>query len=224
MKHPVLTVEKRTIFGKKLKSLRREGTLPGNVYGEGIKSTAVQLPYTDFLALYKEVKNTGMVDLQLDGKTLPVLIHRVDRDHLRDTYLHADFFKVNLKEKIKATIPLVVNGESPAVNDRIGVLMQAISEIEVEALPEALPENIEISIEGLTELGSQITVADLKTPEGATILNDPGQVIVKIDEFPKEVEEEPAESESTEDAAGETETDTSETGETSKSEDKTPQE
>lgn len=182
VKHPKLKVEKRKILGKKVKKLRRSGITPGNVYGKDIKSTAVQLPIAEFMGVYKESGETTLVDLELDGKTLPVLIQNVYRD-FRGNVLHADFFQVNLKEKVKANVALELVGEPKAVTEKIGILMHILPEIEVEALPEALPENIEVQVEHLAQINDQITVADLKVPEGVTVLTDEGQVIAKIEEL-----------------------------------------
>jgi large subunit ribosomal protein L25 len=182
MKHPKLAVEERKILGKKIKALRRTGILPGNVYGKDIKSTAVQVAEKEFQKVYAEVGETGLVDLELKEKTLPVLIHNVATDY-RNNILHADFYKVDLKEKIKAMVPVETVGEPKAVTEKVGILMQILSEVEVEALPEELPEKIEINVEPLAQVGEQVAVADLKAPQGVQILTEPEQVVVKIDEL-----------------------------------------
>lgn len=193
MKRLKLSVEKRKILGKKIKKLRREGILPANVYGKNIKSQAVQVPYKDFEKVFKEAGETGLVDLELDGKIIPVLIHNLQIESLTRTPLHADFFQVNLKEKVKTMVPLVIVGEPKAVSEKIGLLLQPLSEVEVEALPEELPENIEVNVEHLAAIDEQITVADLKKPAGVEILTDPDQVVVKIAELvTKEAAEEAA--------------------------------
>ena len=185
-----LKVEKREIVGKHLKKLRREGILPGNVYGPEFKSTMVQLPTEEFDKIFAEAGETSLVDLQLGEQTIPVLIHNVFTD-FRNHPLHADFYKVNLKEKVKAMIPLDFIGEPKAVVDQIGLLEKPASEIEVEALPTELPENIEVNVEGLAAIDEQITVADLKVPEGVEVLSDPSLVVAKIGELiTKEAQEE----------------------------------
>jgi len=193
MQRQQLTVEKRTITGKKVKQLRRTGVLPGNVYGKEMKSTAVQVSINDFLPLYKDVGETGLIDIKLDGKALPVLIHNVHKNYLRDEILHADFFKVNLKEKIKTNVPVVLTGEAAAVTNNVGLLQQVLSEVEVEALPTELPEKIEVDVTELEEVDEYIPVEELKAPTGVTILTDPNQVVVKVSELvSKEAEEDAA--------------------------------
>jgi large subunit ribosomal protein L25 len=187
-----LKVEKRKVLGKQVKKLRREGILPCNIYGKDIKSTAVQVPQKDFDAVYKEAGETGLVDVEVDGKVTPVLIHNLQKD-FRGNVLHADFFQVNLKEKVKTMIPLEFIGEPKAVIDKVGLLMNIISEVEVEALPTDLPEKIEVNVEHLANIDEQITVADLKVPTGVAVLTEPEQVVAKIGELvTKEAQEEAA--------------------------------
>ncbi len=189
MKREKLSVEKRKVLGKKVKKLRREGILPANIYGKDFKSIAVQLPQKDFDKVFKEAGETGLVDVMVNSQTIPVLIHNVQTDYLGN-HLHADFYKVNLKEKVKTMVPISIVGEPKAVVDKLGLLMNILSEVEVEALPEQLPDNIQINVENLAQVDEQITAGDIKTPEGIVILTDPSQVIVKIGELvSKEAEE-----------------------------------
>lgn len=193
MKRQKLAVEKRTVLGKKVKKLRKQGLLPANIYGKGIKSLAVQVIEKDFDKLYQEVGETGLIDVEVNGELRPVLIHNVQLDHLTKTPLHADFYQVNLKEKVKTMVPVVAVGEPKAVSEKIGLLLQPLSEVEVEALPEDLPEKIEVNVEPLTAVDEQITVSDIQAPTGVTILSDPSQVIVKIGELvTKEAQEQAA--------------------------------
>lgn len=193
MKRPKLAVENRKVFGKKVKKLRKEGLFPANIYGKDIKSQAVQLPYKDFEKIFKEAGETSLVDVEVNGEAKPSLIHNVQIDPLTSTPLHADFYQVNLKEKVKTMVPLVVVGEPKAVTDKIGLLLQTISEIEVEALPEDLPEKIEVYVKPLAAVDEQLTVEDLKVAKEITVLTDPAQVVVKIGELvTKEAQEQAA--------------------------------
>ena len=141
MKRESLTAEKRTVAGKKVKKLRKEGILPANIYGKNFASEQVQLPLKDFVEVFDKVHETGLVDLLVGKETYPVLIHNVQIHPLDYTPIHADFYKVNLKEKVKTAIPVVSIGEAKAVTDKVGVLLQTLNEIEVEALPTDLPEH-----------------------------------------------------------------------------------
>lgn len=195
MQKHTLSVEKRTVFGKKLKALRRKGVLPGNIYGKGIESTAVQLPMKEFEAMYSQVGASGVVYLTLDGKEHPVLIHALAYDYVHNMPLHADFFQVNLKEKVKTMVPLHVVGEPEAVANKLGMLMQPVSEVEVEALPTDLPEYLEVDVTPLAEVGSHVKVADIKRPATVEVLTDPEQVVASIAELISEEAQEQAEEE-----------------------------
>lgn len=186
MKYPVLKADVRTVLGKKIKKLRREGLLPANVYGKGLKSKALQVRLEDFQAIFKEVGETGLVDLNVEKNSHPVLIKNLQIDYSSNLPLHADFYQVNLKEKVRTMVPVVVVGEAKAVSEKIGLLLQTLSEVEIEALPDKLPESIEVNVEPLSELDASITVGELKPGEGITVLSDPGLTIVKIAEPQKE--------------------------------------
>lgn len=218
-KREELKVEKRTVFGKQLKKLRREGILPGNVYGKDFNSTAVQLPTKEFKDVFKIVHETGLVELHINDETLPVLIQNVSIDPVHREPLHADFYKVNLKEKITANIPVVETGEPKAVTDKIGVLLTQLNELEVEALPTDLPEKIEVNVEGLSAIDEEIKVGQIQSPAGVTILNDPEQTVFKIGELvTKEMEEQAAADEAETAAAAEAQSEGESEGEEEKKE------
>lgn len=194
MKHPHLKVTKREVLGKKVKKLRREGIMPANVYGKELASTAVQADMKEFQAIFDQVGETGLIDLELDGKTSPVLVKNPQLAYPLRTFLHVDFFQVNLKEKVKTMVPVVLVGEPVAVTEKLGLMLQTQNEVEIEALPEALPENIEVDVTHLAQIDDQVLVSDLKAPEGVSILTDPGQVVAKIGELViEEPEPEPEE-------------------------------
>lgn len=200
MKREKLTVEKRTVLGKKVKKLRREGVLPANIYGKEVKSMAVQVMAKEFEAVFREAGETGLVDLHINGEVKPVLIHNVQVEPLSRQPLHADFYQVNLKEKVKTMVPVVVVGEAKAIVDKVGIVLQPLAEVEIEALPEDLPESIEVNLEPLAAVDDQVTVKDLKAPRGVNILTEGEQVVVKIGEL---VTKEAAEQAAAEAAAAE---------------------
>ncbi len=217
-KREKLSVSKREVLGKEVRKLRREGILPANIYGADFESTAVSLLLKDFKSVYAVARETGLVDVELDGKVVPVLIKNVQINPSTDEVVHADFHKVNLREKISAKIPVEAVGEPKAVTDKIGLLEQPVMEIEVEALPTDLPEKIEVNVENLAAVDEQVLVSDLSVPAGVEVLTDAAQVVFKIGELvTKEMEEQMAADEAaTEEAAAEA---TPAEGEEGKSED-----
>lgn len=186
-----LKAKKRTLLGRKVKQLRKQGLLPANIYGSKVKSQAVEVPFTDFKQVFRKAGETKIVDLVLEDKdTYPVLIHNVQIDPLSGKPLHADFYRVNLKEKVKTKVPVTLIGSSPAVIQKIGLLLQTLNEVEIEALPADLPEKIEIDVTPLTNLDQELKVSDLKVPKGVTVLTDINLGVVKVGELvSKEAEE-----------------------------------
>ena len=199
MANPKLKVTKRKILGRKIKKLRKEGILPANIYGKKIKSLAVQLPEKEFLVVYKEAGETSIVDLNVgsEKESRPVLIANLQTDHVTDAPLHVDFRQVVLTEKTTATIPVELAGEAPAVDQKKGILVQQVDELDVEALPKDLPDKLVISISGLDEVGDTVYVKDIKVDEKKIeIKADASRIIAKIEPPTKEEEiEKPPEEE-----------------------------
>lgn len=185
---PKLPVEKRKLEGRKVKGLRGQGILPANIFGKGIKSLAVQVSQKEFDDIYRLVGETGIVDVQVKGeeKVRPILIHNLQVDHVTDLPLHADLHQVDLKETISANIPVELVGEAPAVSQKIGILIQQLSEVEVEALPDNLPDKFEIDVSSLAAVGDAILVENIKMPTGVKILTSPKEVLAKIEPPAKE--------------------------------------
>lgn len=206
-----LAAEKRTVFGRKVKKLRKAGILPANVTGKHIESFSVQVKMDEFKKVYFSAGETGVIGLAVDGKIHPILIHEVHSDPVYETPLHADFLEVNLSEKVTATVPIEIVGESPAVQAEEGVLVQQLHEVEVEALPTDLPDSIQVDISGLEAVDDAIKVSDLKVDRSKVEVKeeDPERIVVSIAEPTKEevVEEVPA-AEGEEGAAAEGETPT----------------
>ncbi len=186
-----LSADVRSVTGKKVKQLRAKGILPLHLYGAGTEPMALQADTKTFMALYKEAGANGLTDLTIAGEVHPILIQDVQYDYVKRVPIHADLLQVNLKEKLTSMVPVVLEGESPAVTEGLGMLMQVLSEVEVEALPTNLPESFVVNVEKLTAVDEGITVGDLKAPEGVEILTGAEETIVKIAGVPEEVEEEP---------------------------------
>jgi large subunit ribosomal protein L25 len=180
MKKHILKANSRKTTGRKVKKLRKLGLLPGNVYGKKIKSFAVEVDSKEFNKIYKEAGETGIVDLTIDGKVVPVLIHKIQYHPVEETLLHVDLYQVNLKEKVTATVSVELRGEAEAVKNKVGALLTLISHIEVEALPADLPEKIEIEISNLKTLGDSVKISDIKISEKIKILVEKDLDVVKV--------------------------------------------
>ncbi len=204
-KHTI-KAEKRKILGQKVKTLRKEGILPANIYGKKVKSLAVQLPLNEFEKIYKEAGETGIIEVSVDGTKRPVLINNIQRHPVTDLPLHVDFLQVDLKEKVTADVPVDLIGESPAEKSGLGTVVQHVNEIQVEALPADLPEKFEIDLSKLTEVDQAVFVKTLAVDsKKVEIKNDAEQILVKVEPLRKE-EEAPAPVETEEEGEGAEET------------------
>jgi large subunit ribosomal protein L25 len=177
-----LQVEPRTVLGKQVKRLRREGVLPANIYGHNVESTPVQMPSHDFIRLVKQVGRTSLINLQVEGerRPRPVVIKDMARKPATGEVLHVDFFQVSLKEKMHVDIPVHLTGVSRAVSDFNGVLEHFLNTITVECLPGDIPNQIEGDLGRLEDLGDSLHVRDLVVPENVTVLMDPDVVVARV--------------------------------------------
>jgi len=176
-----LIIKKRTIFGKKLKRLRKQGQLPANIFGEDIKSQAVTLPVKDFLKAHRKTGETQIVYLQLENKEeLPALIQNVQHHPVTNFIMHVDFRKVDLEKKIETDVPLKFVGRSEAVVQNKGILLPLAESLRVEALPGDIPKLIEIDISSLKELNDEIKVQEIKVKGDYVIKESPEKTAVRI--------------------------------------------
>lgn len=192
-----LTAEKRAVLGKQVKQLRRQGWVPGVMYGHGFSPLALQFEERGLRQVLSKVGGSQLVSIKIKGSKQPeiALIRDVQRDPIRGAFLHVDFYRVQMTERLTAEIPLVIVGESPVVEARTGILLQGISAIEVECLPGDLVDAIEVDLSDLVEIDQGVYVRDLAVPAGIEILADPDEMIVRVvpleaEELPEEEEEE----------------------------------
>lgn len=178
----------RDVLGSKVKSLRASGLIPANVYGKSVESLAIQIKTEDFRLAFSEAGETGVIELNVGGDVRPVLVDNIQVHPVTDEILHVDLRQVNLKEKITANVPLEFVGEAPV--EKLGlVVMEQLTEVEVEALPTNLPEKFEIDLSSITDLESVIMIKDLKVPADVEVLADPELIIVNVTEPKEEVME-----------------------------------
>lgn len=177
-----LQAEVRTLMGGQVASLRRSGFVPAVLYGKGQEPISLQVPQKNFAKIYKEAGESTLVYINVGGKTYPTIIHDVARHPHSNDVIHADFYKVNLDEKIKTMVPVVFTGEAPAVKDLKGIFVRNINELEVEALPTDLPHEISIDISSLAKFGDQILLKELKLAKGVTVTGEPDTIVATVQE------------------------------------------
>lgn len=187
------------------RSMRREGRVPGILYGHGEESIPLSVDARELQRLVHSVsiENT-IVDLSLKGTRQPfkVLIREIQRHPTREEYIHVDFFHIAMDEKISVEVPIVLKGEPTGVRNKGGILDHQLRELEVYCLPAEIPERIEVDVSEL-DIGDAIHVRDLAVPEGVEIEADPDRAVaavlapavVPIEEEVAAAVEEPAEPE-----------------------------
>ena len=167
-----LTIQERELHGKKLAGLRKQGLVPGVVYGADMEAMSVQAVEGE---LVKVVKAAGRhTPVQLAGKKRRIaMIKDVDRDPVKHTIRHISFHAVRADEPVTAEVPIRLVGEGESIAEKNGlVILQALEQLEVKALPMELPEALEVSIVELAEAGDRVTVADIKVPAGVEIVDN----------------------------------------------------
>lgn len=175
-----LSANIRNIFGKKSKKLRKQGLIPANIYGSDFKSQAISINNKDFLKVYRLAKETKIIYLNIEKKELPVLIKNIQRHPITDEIIHVDFRKIDLKKKIETEVPIKIIGQSEAVNQKGGVLLTQSQSVLIEALPEDIPQQIEVDISVLKEIGQDIKVADLPKSEKYQIKTPSEKVLISV--------------------------------------------
>src|SRR3989344_254472 len=144
-----LKAKTRTIAGKGVDSLRRQGIIPAVVYGPKQEALSVEVTLKDFAKTLEEAGESTVINLSVDGKSHNVLIHDVDYDPVSNIPRHADFYAIVKGQKVEVEVELVFTGESPAVKDLGGNLVKALHEIEVEGDPMQLPHELSVDVSGL---------------------------------------------------------------------------
>ncbi len=182
----------RKEFGRKVKRLRKKGLIPAILYGPKIENLALVVDKKEFERVYREVGESSLVKLLvMNGaqKEFLVLIKDVSYHPLTEDIIHIDFYQPLLEEQIEVTVPLIFEGEAPAVKELGGTLVKNISEIEIKALPQNLPSQIKVDISKLKTFDDYILVKDLVLPKGVKILRKPEEILASV-ASPEEIEEE----------------------------------
>jgi len=182
----LLTVEKRTLLGKKVKKVREEGKLPANLYGKGMESMSIQVDNKEFKKALRAAGLTQVIYIGVDKQEIPSMIQNVQIDPISDHFMHADFKKVDLLIKLEAQVPIIIVGESEAIAQNKGDMLTLVNSLYVEALPTDMPQEIEVDISTLKEIDDEIKVSDLKKSGNFVITDEADTVIVRIAEHKEE--------------------------------------
>jgi len=192
MEKIVLDAKRREVIGKKVKNLRREGKLPAVLFGHGIESTPIVLDLRETTKILSSVGSSTLITVNLEGNEHAVLVRERQRDILYRTLLHIDFQAISMTETVRAQVPIHIGDvEAPAVESYGAMINTGLDVLEIECLPQDLPDRIRIDVSGLIEIGDSILVQDISLPDGIQVLDDPeGLIVVASAPIAEEVEEE----------------------------------
>lgn len=183
-------VERREVLGKKVRRLRSQGIIPGNIFGGDKASMPIQFDGHTFERFLATHGATTVLALRIaGGPAETTVVRHVQHEPVTGKIEHVDFQLIEMSQPMKARVPIRLRGEAPAVKIFDGVLLHLLDTVEVEALPANLPDAVEADISGLEELKSMLHVRDLAIPQGVTVLTDADETIVKV-EPPRVVVEE----------------------------------
>jgi len=186
-----ITARTRDETGKgAARTARREGRVPGILYGHGEESVALSVDARELQKLVSTISvDNTIVDLDMDGDSYKVLIRELQRHPFREDYLHIDFFHVAMDEKIHVEIPILLTGVSTGVKNKGGVLDHQLRELEVYCLPGNIPEKVELDVSEL-DIGDSIHVRDITLPDIEVLTDLDRSVVAVLAPTVIEVEEE----------------------------------
>lgn len=179
----------RKALGKKVKSTRKAGSLPGVLYGPEIKNMPIEVDLKEFKKVFSEVGASSLFSFEIGKEKFLSLVHEIKNDPLTSEPIHVDFYQPRLTEEIEVVVPIIFEGEAKAVKDLGGTLIKELQEIKVKALPQNLPHEIKVSVAELSTFEDEVKIKDLLVPEGVKIMRDANEILAKVMP-PEKVEEE----------------------------------
>lgn len=198
MEKVVISATRRTVTGKKVGALRRQGKLPGVIYGHHVEPIAILMDTREATRTLATLTGSSLVTINVDGKEYATLVREKQRDFVKNMLLHVDFMAVSLTEKIRAQVKVDVTGVAPAVKDFNATVLHNLMALEVESLPQNLPQSFVVDISSLAQIGDAIYVRDIPVPAKVEILTNPDEIIAVATATKEEAAEEVVEAEGAE--------------------------
>ncbi len=192
MEKITLKAAPRTATGRHVRALRRTGQLPGVIYGHNVEPINISMNSREATLLLSKSSTSSIITIELDGKEYPTLVREKQMNYIRRNYIHVDFQVVSLTEKIRAQVAIELTGASAAVKDFNAMLINGLTELDVEAFPQDLPERVVVDIAPLAKIGDAIHVKDLVISDKVTIMDSPDEMVVLATAPAKEEVEEVA--------------------------------
>ena len=179
-----LELEPRETLGKKVKRLRREGIIPVHLYGPGVESRALQCQHQKLIQVLARAGGSTPITVSVNGEQGDQLAfaREIQWDARRDDLLHVDFLVAEASKPVSAQVPVTLIGESPGARSSGGTVMQQLRAVDVQALPLEMPAQLEADLSVLTEAEGVLRVGDLPLPANVTLLTDPEEVVVRIEQ------------------------------------------
>ena len=174
----VIQATPRTVIGKQVRALRREGLLPAVLYGPHMKPIIISMDAHSSSRTLKHMTASSLVTIELEGKEYPALVREKQRNFITNILLHVDFQVVSMTETLRTKVGIQLVGEAPVVDTLDAILINGLEELEVECLPQDLPERIEVDISTLVNVGDGIYVRDILVSGKVEILDDMNEMIV----------------------------------------------
>jgi len=176
----VIEAEPREVTGKQVSQLRREGWIPGVIYGRK-EPVSVQMEQKALRRALRTVGTTHLADVKVGGQVRTVLVREIQQHATRGDLVHVDFMEVDMKSKLRATAELVGAGMSTPQAEGLGVTTMMLREVDIECLPEDLVAEIEVDLSAIKAADDVIHVRDLTAPKGVEILADPELVVARFE-------------------------------------------
>jgi large subunit ribosomal protein L25 len=170
----------RSAVGKGLFALRTSGKIPAVIYGPGLDAVPIELEAKIAAQTLNGLTGSTLIKLSIDHKVYSVLLRDIQRDSIRRTIMHADFYAVPTDRAIRVRVPIHLTGESAAVRDFSGILVQTLDDLEVECLPKDLVDGITVDLAPLEKIGDSIDVKDIGLPPGIRVLIDTDETVVTV--------------------------------------------
>ena len=174
----ILMAEPRTVLGKQVRALRRQGLIPGVVYGPALEGTVqVSVIRRDLERFYIRHGHSTLFDLQWEGGSQQVFIREVQVEPVKHTALHVDFFAPNLLKELTAHVQVVLHNLDSRSE---GVLMQLVAELEVRGFPQELPHQVDADISSMLRVGDSIHVSDIRLPGSIKAITPADTVVATL--------------------------------------------
>jgi large subunit ribosomal protein L25 len=164
------------------RALRKTGQVPCVLYGNNVQNSTLQCEENAIRRAYEKAGESTLVELEVQGKKIPVLIHALALDPVTDRFEHVDFYAVDMTKQVETHVKIRLDGESPAVKNLAAILVTPLDRVTVRCLPSNLPREVTASLSTLVEIHDSLTVADITVPEGVTIIESPTTVIATVQE------------------------------------------